>query len=122
MPPLPPDVTAQQQPPIARYAQAQQTGNSGPASTPDPSHGDGANMGFVNDCMGQIAQLLTKVVKVVEVARPELMPILQRMAQMGSMLTNEIQSSKSPQGTGSSLAPPQAQMAPGEGAGSVGMS
>ena len=122
-PPLPPDVTGQQQPPIARYAQsqAQQVG-AGPASTPDPSHGDGANMGFVGDCMNQVAGLLTKVVKVVEVARPELMPILQRMAQMGSMLMNEIQSSKSPQGTGASLAPPQAQMGQGEGGGSIGMS
>jgi hypothetical protein len=118
MPPLPPDVTAQQAPPIGQFAQGQQ---GGPAATPDPSMGDGASMGFVGDQMNQIAQLLTKVVKVVEVARPELMPILQRMAQMGSMLMNEIQSSKSPQGTGSSLAPPQAQMAQGEGGGSIGM-
>lgn len=127
MPPLPPDVTGQQgggqAPPIGQYAQGQQQKpQAGPPSTPDASHGDGANMGFVGDCMNQIAQLLTKCVKVIEVARPELMPILQRMAQMGSMMMNEIQSSKSPQGTGQSLAPPQAQMAQGEGPGSIGMS
>lgn len=118
-PPLPPDVTGQQGAPVAQFIRGQGQQQPGQPETAQPAQA--GNMQFVGARMQAIAQELTQVVKVLEVERPELLPIVQRMAQMGSMLMNEVQSSMSPQGTGGSLAPQQAQMAQGEGAASIAM-
>ena len=84
-PPTSPDV-AEQQSPTAQFAQGYQ-----------PQVGEGgANsaMELAAQNLNQVASLLKDVAKVLVTSKPNLMPILQRMVQAGSMLMNEVQSNK----------------------------
>ena len=87
MPPLPPDVTAQQMPSSLRFAQAA-------GGAPAPATGEQFDpIAFAVSTLGEIAAKLKDVADVLVVKKPALMPILQHMVQAGGALTNELQSS-----------------------------
>ncbi len=89
-PPVAPDVTAQQMPPMSAFAgQGGQTAPQNPQSD------------FLVAKLNEVAASLTDVAKIVSQTNPELMPIVQKMAQAGAMLMNEVQSGQG----GQSLAP-----------------
>ncbi len=108
-PPMSPDVMAQQMPPMAAFAD-QGRGMVGGGANPEAAD----PMKYVQILLDEIAGNLMKVAQVVGQSKRELMPIVQKMAEAGSMLTNEIQS-KAPQ-------PETAQMPPqAEGPGGMGL-
>lgn len=109
VPPVSPDVMAQQMPPMAAYADQGRgmIGGGGSAEAADP-------MKFVQTLLDEIASNLMKIAQIIGQSRKELMPIVQKMAEAGSMLTNEIQS-KGPQQQTAQV-PPQA-----EGPGGMGL-
>jgi len=79
--PLPPEV-AGQMPSMGQYAgglQQQAPGGMPQGGAPDP-------MAFANEALNSIAEQLTKVAQAVLQVRPELGPIIQKMAEAGSML------------------------------------
>jgi len=86
--PLPPEV-ASQMPSMGQYAgglqQQQAPGIGGPqqGGAPDPS-------AFANEALNSIAEQLTKVAQVILQTRPELGPIIQKMAEAGSMLQSQL--------------------------------
>ena len=97
-PPVAPDVAAQQMPSMGQFAG--QLGQQG---------GDPA-MEFLIGEMNKIAASLTEVAKVISERKPALMPIIQKMAQAGSMIMSDVKAGQqSPTGGGeASLAQPQA--------------
>lgn len=109
-PPVSPDVMAQQMPPMSGYgAQGQQmlSGAQGSdQSSADPNK-------FAMDQLNDIAAKLMNVAKVLGQTRKELMPLVQKMAEAGSMLTNELQANNPQQAQASPDNPPQAQ-SPGD--------
>lgn len=112
MPPLPPEVVAQQSPPSMRFMQdAGAAIQSGQQFDP---------MALVEDRMNQVAALLKETADVLVVEKPNLMPILQRSVQGLSVLMQEVQASR-PQPP--APAPEQSQMQPPvDGASMVSMS
>lgn len=111
-PPTSPDVTAQQMPPMSAYAdQGRSMIGGGGAANPEAAD----PMKYVQGLLDDIAASLMKVAQVVGQSKKELMPIVQKMAEAGSMLSNEIQS-KTPQAQGSQV-PPQAEGPSGVGLG-----
>lgn len=93
--PLPPDV-AGQMPMMGQFAgQAQQAFSpSGPAANPlqqDPSQFATVALNDIADKLGKIAQIILQV-------RPELAPLIQKMAEAGSMLQSQM-TAASPQET-----------------------
>ena len=103
-----PDVMAQQLPQsLASYAPSAGQASGAPAQ-PDP-------MAFANTQLDDMAKSLTNVAQVVGQVRPELMPLIQKIAQAASMLQNEIQSNGKPGETPAAPAQP-------EGPGDVGLS
>lgn len=109
VPPVSPDVMAQQMPPMAAYADQARgmIGGGASAESQDP-------MKYVQTLLDEIASSLMKVAQVVGQSKKELMPIVQKMAEAGSMLSNEIQSKAPQQQTAQT--PPQA-----EGPGGMGL-
>lgn len=109
-PPLSPDVMAQQMPPMAAFAdQGQQMmGGGAPA---DPMAADPT--AFAKSELDKIAASLMNVAKVLSQSRKELMPLVQKMAEAGSMLTNELQTNNAdaagapPQDGGQPAGPPK---------------
>lgn len=98
-PPVAPDVAAQQMPSMGQFAGQLGGGQQGG----DPS------MDFLISKMNEIAASLTDVAKVISQRKPALMPIIQKMAQAGSMIMSEVQAGQSaPGGQDASLAQPQA--------------
>lgn len=91
-PPPSPDVMAQQMPPMSQYAgQADQMLGAGqPGQQADPIE-------FAKSKLDGIANDLMTVAKVLGEVKPELMPIVQKMAQAGSQLTSELESGNAPQ-------------------------
>jgi len=110
VPPVSPDVMAQQMPPMAAYADQGRgmIGGGGSAESADP-------MKYVQTLLDEIASSLMKVAQVVGQSKKELMPIVQKMAEAGSMLQNEIQA-KGPQQQTAQV-PPQAEGPSGMGLG-----
>jgi hypothetical protein len=116
MPPIPPDVTAQQMPAPMRFMQgagAQQQAATGQQFDTNA---------FIEDRMNQVAALLKDVADVLVVEKPALMGIVSKMAQAGSAIMSEIKTGNQDQpapGQGD----PQAQFPkPDTTAGAVGMS
>lgn len=94
-PPLPADVRRQQQgPPLAQFAQG-----AAAAGQPDA----GAAKQAVQQWLSQTADLMSKIAKVLQVAQPELMPIIVRMAGAGKLLEQEF--NKASQGQGAPMQP-----------------
>lgn len=108
-PPVSPDVMVQQMPPMAAYADQGRgmIGGGGAGESADP-------MKFVQSLLDEIAERLMKIAQVVGQSKKELMPIVQKMAEAGSMLMNEIQPKGQEQQT--AQVPPQA-----EGPGGMGL-
>jgi hypothetical protein len=96
-PPVDPNVAAQQMPSMGQFA-----GQMGGQQGGDPA------MDFLVSKMNEIAASLTDVAKVISQRKPALMPIIQKMAQAGSMIMSEVQSGQQQGGADSSLAQPQA--------------
>ena len=98
-PPTAPEVS-QQQGPISRFIQQQDpTGGQGQGQ-------DAANfsaMGLVEQRLNQVALLMRDVAKVLVTAKPELMPVWEKMMQAGTMLLGEVQKA----GGGQQQGPPQ---------------
>lgn len=101
-PPVSPDVASQQMPPMAAFAGQGQ----GQAPTQANPQSD-----FLLAKLNEVAASLTDVAKIVSQTNPELMPIVQKMAQAGAMLMSEVQS----QGGGQSLAPGNQEGTPAPG-------
>lgn len=84
--PLPPDV-AGQMPPMGQFAgQAQQAFGGGQGA--DPMQAD--PMGFATEALNQIADTLGKMAQIVLQTRPELAPLVQKMAEAGSQLQSQL--------------------------------
>lgn len=94
--PLPPDV-AGQMPNMGQFAGQAQQSFAPPGPAADPMSQDPGS--FATDGLNQIADLLGKVAQVLLQTRPELAPIIQKMAEAGSMLQQEL-TAASPQATG----------------------
>jgi len=94
--PLPPDV-AGQMPNMGQFAgQAQQSfGQPGPSG--DPMQQDPAS--FATEALTQIADLLGKAAQVLLQTRPELAPLVQKMAEAGSQLQQSL-TATTPEETG----------------------
>lgn len=109
VPPVSPDVMAQQMPPMAAYADQGRNmiGGGGSPEGADP-------MKYVQTLLDEMAATLMKIAQIVGQSKKELMPIVQKMAEAGSMLQNEIQD-KGPQQQTAQV-PPQA-----EGPGGMGL-
>lgn len=107
-PPIPPSVLVQQAPvasnPVLDFAQQPAGVVAQPAFDP---------MQYVMGQMNQVADLLTNSAKVLVTEKPALMPLLQKMTQIGMLLVNEIQTSlpQGPIGADPNQAPTQLQMA-----------
>lgn len=108
-----PDIQSQQLPPMSSYGAQGQSMLAG-AQGADQSGADPNK--FAMDQLNQIAALLSTVAKTLGQGRKELMPLVQKMAEAGSMLTNELQSNNPAQAQPSPDNPPQAQ-----GPGDVGL-
>lgn len=106
-PPLSPDVTQQQAPPLQRYAEgaAQQSAGAGGASGPQ------ASMQFVLQKMQSISKDMMDVAKVLSIEKPALMPIVTRAAGMMKMIEKEAQQSLQGQGSPMSTGSEPAQTA-----------
>jgi len=91
-PPISPDVMAQQMPPMSAYGpQADQLLGNKPQDATGAHPDD-----FIKSQMDDIAAKLMTVAKVIGQTHKELMPIVQKMAEAGSMLMNEINSQNQP--------------------------
>ncbi len=116
-PPLPPDVTRQQQgDPLAQYAQkAAANGANGGQGQPNPG------MQFMMQELKTVAASMEKMAKYLAVERPELMPILKQMAGAGKTLETEFSKSQAQGQNPTAPALDPAQEAP-EGASTIGLS
>lgn len=104
MPPQAPAVTAQQaagsgMSPMGQFAQNMTSGQGDQKAIQEFSSSQ-----FLNEKLDAIAQNLSSVAKVLIVSRPDLMPLVQKMAQMGSVLNGQITSGQS---TGAAGATPE---------------
>lgn len=98
--PLPPDV-AGQMPPMGQFAGQAQQAFSGPGSqaAPDPA-------GFASEALNQIADTLGRLAQVILQVRPELSPLVQKMAEAGSMLQSQL-TAQPEQGAGQTPTQPE---------------
>lgn len=106
-PPTAPPVRDQQMPPMSVFA-------GGPAPGVSPALDQPTGMNFAETEMAAIAEKLVNVAKVLESDSPQLMPILKKMVEAGSMLMNELQVAKDA-AMGGSGQPPLDQGAAPEG-------
>lgn len=84
--PLPPDVQGQM-PPMGQFAgQAQQAFQ--PGMPQDPTGADPGS--FASSALSEIADKLGKVAQVILQIRPDLAPMIQKMAEAGSMLQEQL--------------------------------
>jgi hypothetical protein len=90
----------QQMPPMDQFGAAGGQMLSGAAPQPDPKQ-------FALSELNEIKGRLLNVVKVLSQTNPELMPILQKMAEAGSALENELTVQPNPSGQPDT--PPQSQ-------------
>jgi hypothetical protein len=108
----------QQMPPMAAYSDqaAQMLANKpSDAMSADPS-------AFAKKELDDIAAKLMNVAKVLSQTKKELMPLVQKMAEAGSMLSNELQSAAVPPAPAGGPAPEeQAPVAPPQAQGPGGM-
>ena len=114
-PPMSPDVLMQQMPPMSAYSgQASQMLNARPEDTmsADPS-------AFAKSELDKIAASLMNVAKALSQTKKELMPLVQKMAEAGAMLSNELQANNAPPGGGADQSPTGAPQ--GQGPGDVGL-
>ncbi len=100
-PPPSPDVMRQQLPPMSQFGGAGSQMLSGQPAQPDPKQ-------FAMSELNEIKGRLMNVVKVLSQTNPELMPIIQKMAEAGSALENELTAQVSP--VGGAEAPPQSEV------------
>jgi hypothetical protein len=103
-----PDVLMQSMPPMQAYSDQ---GAQMIAGAPEGSGGADPSA-FAKSELDKIAASLMNVAKVVSQSRKELMPLVQKMAEAGSMLSNELQTANPPGGMppeGSPAGPPQAE-------------
>ena len=103
-PPTSPDVLRQQLPPMAQYAQQGQELLGGASANGQPSAEPSE---YAKSELDKIAASLMNVAKVIGQTKPELMPLVQKMAEAGSMLSNELQA-QNPE-TGAPAGPPSAE-------------
>ena len=110
-PPTSPDVMAQQMPPMSAYGpQGEQMLNGaagGDQSGADPT-------AFAKKELDDIAAKLMNVAKVLSQTKKELMPLVQKMAEAGSMLSNELQTMGVPPPEPQAAAGPPSAEQPGE--------
>lgn len=85
-PPTAPEVT-EQQGPTAEFVQNRQS----PQGEQAPGPANAA--GLIEQKLNQVAAMLKEVAKMLVTNKPDLMPILEKMLQAGSMLMNELQQS-----------------------------
>lgn len=96
-PPVSPDVLSQQLPPMQNYAPQgeamlnQASGANQPGA--DPTQ-------YAKSELDKIAAALMNVAKVISQTKKELMPLVQKMAEAGSMLSNELQAQNPVEGAG----------------------
>ena len=114
-PPISPDVMMQQMPPMSAYSD--RAAQMLAAKPEDQMGADPA--AFAKQQLDDIASKLMNVAKVLSQTNKELMPLVQKMAEAGSMLSNELQSKNAPeqQAMQAPSAPPQAQGPEGMGLG-----
>lgn len=118
MPPLPPDVVAQQMPAPLRFMQA--AGGAVPQANSGQQFDPNA---YVADQLSQVAALLKNVAQVLVTEKPALMPILQHMVQAGSALMNELTAGQGKDGPAPGQGDVNPQMPqPSGSAGAVSMS
>lgn len=89
-PPKAPQVSAQQAPPMSVFA-----GGGQDAGAPPPDMNAPVGMETADAMMNEVAAKLMEVAKIIATDSPQLMPILKKMAEAGSMLTNEIKTALS---------------------------
>jgi hypothetical protein len=105
-PPTAPQV-ARQQRGVSQYGGAALA--QGAPGAPDPTGGGGAAQSsteFIKSRLAQVAQLMSQIAKVLSSTRPELMPVMQKMAGMGQTIEQEV--TKSPDQGGSPSVPQDA--------------
>ena len=85
--PLPPDV-AGQMPNMGQFAGQAQQNFAPPGPATDPLQQDPNT--FASEALNNIADMLGKVAQVLLQTRPELAPIIQKMAEAGSMLQSQL--------------------------------
>lgn len=91
-PPISPDVLMQQMPPMQAYSQ-----QGAQMMTPDQNGVPGGDQtAFAKSELDKIAASLMNVAKVLGETRKELLPLVQKMAEAGSMLSNELQTANQP--------------------------
>lgn len=113
MPPIPPSVRAQQMPPQADPMMGFASG-AGAAINAAPKF---SPIEFAIGRLNEVASLLQEVAQVLVVEKPSMMPILQKVAQGGAILMDELVKS-TPQGAGNgeqNQEPAQIQMSEPEG-------
>lgn len=99
MPPPSMDIQAQQAP-LPDMAQFAGQGQGGP----------NASIQFATSKMNEIAAGLGQVARVIQLVKPELMPLIEKIAMAGSMIVNELTANQNQmaQGQDQSMAQPQA--------------
>ncbi len=90
-PPVPPQIAAQQAPPIRQFAQ----GAPGAGSSPDGGQNPDALLGQLVDEAGKT---LTKIAQITSQTKPELVPILKQAVQALVMFAGKIKTGSQGQG------------------------
>jgi len=88
-PPLPPDVTSQQQggSPLEQYADMQQDGGGAP-----PKQSSGVDM--LEGLFNEVADKLNQAAKVAAMVNPTLIEYIKKMAQVGAAAMKDVQEAK----------------------------
>lgn len=120
-PPLPPDVTDQQGPPLEKFAQ----GAMKQGGAPGGMGGQQNSLEFVKETFKKIGELMTQAAQVISVEKPAMMPLIVRMASVGAAIEKQLQTEA--QGQGKPKAGPEPQQGapqggpPAEGQASLGI-
>jgi hypothetical protein len=108
-PPLPPDVNRQMAgSPADGFVDGAMQADSQPSGMADPSK-------IAEGLLQEIVERLAKVAQIYQEEQPQVIPIIKKMAEMGSRLVNIVNSSKKGRGTasgGNGLGPGQAPEGP----------
>jgi hypothetical protein len=114
-PPVPPQVAAQQGPPLRQFAQGAAQGDPGAGQQQDPS-------ALASQLIDGIGKQMTQLAQVLSTTKPELIPVLKQAVQALSMVQGKVKAQQGGapqggnQGTQQDGAPPDSQ-----GGGSMGM-
>lgn len=118
-PPLPPDVSGQMQAPPGYVDSAMQAGYQPAMGRPGP----GGPAQIAEGLLQEIVERLAKVAAIYQEEQPQVLPIIKRMAEMGSQLVEIVNQSKQKgrqvEAGPEPGRPPQAALRPPEGPGAM---